>query len=228
MKQTLLISLIFIFSSTFGQVDNYDLLTKNIESSNIHFVTKYRESKKFPNGEKKFRLEFNQKRQLVTIEEFEYPMGPVNPIVMRQEIKYNEAGKKVAIHIIAPGGRQAVDTLIYSDKGDLIKKQRIANGEVVRTWDYNNKKKDDGKKEFDSNGKLIKITKSDGDFTTYSYDSNGNMTQELQFQEGEEHTKYTFEYDDKGQLTKLKTYLLYIGDGTKPPLIYYFEYDEFE
>jgi YD repeat-containing protein len=228
MKKILLLLSVFTFNISFGQVDNYDILSKNIESSNIHSITKFRESKKFPNGEKKFKLEFNQQGQLISIEEYEYPMGPDNPMVMKQEIDYNGEGVKVATHINAPGGSTAVDTLIYNDNGDLTQKQRIVNGQVVRTWDYTNKKKDENKKEFDDNGKLLKLIEPNGDYTTYEYDSNGNLTKELQFQEGKEHTKYTFEYDKDNILTKIKTYLLYIGDGTTAPLNYYFDYKKNE
>lgn len=229
MKQILLLLSIFVFSSSFGQVDNYDLLTKNIESSNIKTITKFRNSKKFPNGEKKFKLEFNKEGQLVAIEEYEYPMGPDNPIVMRQEIKYDEEGKKVATHIKAPGGSTAIDTLIYDEQANLIKKQRIANGQVVRTWDYSDKKEGNGEQqEFDDDGNLIKLKESDGDYTTYKYDSNGNLTLELEYQDGEEHTKHTFKYDKNGRLTNMETYLLYLGDGTNDPLTYYFEYEEFK
>lgn len=229
MKQILLILSVFLFGSSFGQVDNYDLLTKDIESSNIKTITKFRESKKFPNGEKKFKLEFNKEGQLVSIEEYDYPMGPDNPIVMRQEIKYNQEGKKIATHIKAPGGSTAIDTLIYDSQNNLIEKQRIANGQVVRTWNYSDKKEDDDEqKEFDDNGNLIKITESDDNYTTYEYDSDGNLTQEIEYQDGEEHTKYTFQYDKNGRLTSMETYLLYIGDGTKEPLTYYVEYEEFE
>jgi len=155
-------------------------------------------------------------------------MGPENPMIMGQEIQYNGQGLKVATHINAPGGSTAVDTLIYNKNGDLTQKQRIVKGQVVRTWDYTNKKKDENKKEFDDNGKLLKLTESNGDYTTYEYDSNGNLIKELQFQEGKEHTKYTFEYDKDNLLTKMKTYLLYIGDGTTAPLSYYFNYKKNE
>jgi YD repeat-containing protein len=229
MKQMLLILSVFVFSSSFGQVDNYDLLTNNIETSNIKTITKFRESKKFPNGEKKFKLEFNKEGQLVSIEEYDYPMGPDNPIVMRQEIKYDQEGKKVATHIKAPGGSTAVDTLIYDNQDNLVEKQRIANGQVVRTWNYSDTKEDDEEqKEFDDDGNLIKITESADNYTTYNYNSNGNLTQELEFQDGEEHTKYTFTYDKNGLLTNMETYLLYIRDGTNAPLNYYFEYEEFK
>jgi len=229
MKQIIFILSIFIFSSTFGQVENYDLLTKNIKSSNIMTITKYRKSNKFPNGEKKFKLEFNKERQLILIEEYEYPMGPENPIVMRQEIKYDKEGKKVAILIKAPGGNTAIDTLIYNDNDDLIKKQRIAGGQVVKTWDYSNPKKDNEKqKEFNENGHLVKLSESIDNYITYKYDSNGNLTQELEFQEGKEHTKYSYRYDKNGRLMVIETYLLYIGDGTNEPLSYYFEYEEFK
>ena len=228
MKKILFLLSVFAFNISFGQVDHYDILSKNIESSNIQSITKFRESKKFPNGEKKFKLEFNQQGQLISIEEYEYPMGPDNPMVMRQEINYNGEGVKVATHINAPGGSTAVDTLIYNDNGDLTQKQRIVNGQVVRTWDYTSKKKDENKKEFDDNGKLLKLIEPNGDYTTYEYDSNGNLTKELQFQEGKEHTKYTFEYDKDNLLSKMKTYLLYIGDGTTAPLSYYFDYKKNE
>ena len=228
MKHIFLIFSIFIFNLSYSQVENFDLLTKNIKSTNIKFITKYRESKKFPNGEKKFKLEFNKQGQLLSIEEFEFPMGPDNPIVMRQEIKYSKTGKKIATHIKAPDGSVAVDTLIYNDKGDLIQKQRIANGKLVRTWDYTNKKKVEDRKEFDNKGNLIKLTVSEGNYTIYEYDSIGNLTQELQFQDDKHHTKHTYQYNKNGRLIKLNTYLLYIGDGTNKPLIYYFEYEEYE
>ncbi|PIQ16098.1 MAG: hypothetical protein COW67_04820 [Flavobacteriales bacterium CG18_big_fil_WC_8_21_14_2_50_32_9] len=203
-------------------------MTKNIKSTNIKFITKYRESKKFPNGEKKFKLEFNKQGQLLSIEEFEFPMGLDNPIVMRQEIKYSKTGKKIATLIKAPDGSVAVDTLIYNDKGDLIQKKRIANGKLVRTWDYTNKKKVEDRKEFDNKGNLIKLTVSEGNYTIYEYDSIGNLTQELQFKDDKHHTKHTYQYNKNGRLIKLNTYLLYIGDGTNKPLIYYFEYEEYE
>ncbi len=229
MKQILLILSVFVFSSSFGQVDNYDLLTKNIESSNIKTITKFRESKKFPNGEKKFKLEFNKEGQLVSIEEYDYPMGPDNPIVMRQEINYDQEGKKVATYIKAPGGSTAIDTLIYDSQNNLIEKQRIANGQVVRTWNHSDKQEDDDEqKEFDDDDNLIKLTESDNSYTTYKYDSNGNLTQELKYKDGEEHTKHTFKYDKNGRLTDMETYLPYIGDGTNDPLTYYFEYEEFK
>lgn len=75
MKQILLILSVLVFSSSFGQVDNYDLLTKNIESSNIKSITKFRNFEKFPNGERKFKLEFNEEGQLVAVEEYEHPMN---------------------------------------------------------------------------------------------------------------------------------------------------------
>lgn len=228
MKQVLLILSVFVFNSSFGQVDNYDLLTKNIKSSNIKAISKFRRSKKFPNGEKKFKLEFNKEGQLVSIEEYSYPVGPDNPIVMRQEIKYDQEGKKVATHIKAPGGSTATDTLIYDSQNNLVKKQRITNGVVIRTWDYSDKKEvNDEQKEFDENDNLLKITKSNGDYTTYKYDSNGNLTQELEYQDGKEHTKYTFKYDKNDRLIEMETYPIYIGDGTNDPLTYYFEYEEF-
>ena len=228
MRKILFLLSVFAFNVSFGQVDNYDILSKNIESSNIQSITKFRESKKFPNGEKKFKLEFNQQGQLISIEEYEYPMGPDNPMVMKQEINYNGKGMKVATHINAPGGSIAVDTLIYNVNDDLTQKQRIVNGQVARTWDYTNKKKDENKKEIDDNGKLLKLIEPNGDYTTYEYDSNGNLTKELHFQEGKEHTKYTFEYDNDNLLSKMKTYLLYIGDGTTAPLSYYFDYKKNE
>jgi YD repeat-containing protein len=228
MKHIFLILSIFVFNLSYSQVDNFDLLTKNIKETNIKFITKYRESKKFPNGEKKIKLEFNKQGQLLSIEEFEFPMGPDNPIIMRQEIKYDKTGKKIATHIIAPDGSMAVDTLIYNDKGDLIQKQRIANGKLVRTWDYTNKQKVEDKKEFDNKGNLIKLTKSEGNCTIYEYDTTGNLTQEVQFQDGKEYTKNTYQYDKNGRLIKLNIYLLYIGDGTNEPLTYYFEYEVFE
>lgn len=229
MKQFLLILSIFIFNSSFGQVDNYDLLTKNIMSSNVKTITKYQNSKKFPNGEKEFKLEFNKEGQLVSLEEYEYPMGPENPIVMKQEIKYDEDGRKVLTHIRASGGSTSFDTLIYDDQNVLIKKQRIANGQVVRTMDYSNKiENNDEQKVLDDKGNLVKLTDSDGDYTTYEYDSNRNLSQEIEFQDGEEHTKYIFKYNNNGRLTNMETYLLYIGDGTKATLTYYFEYEEFK
>jgi YD repeat-containing protein len=186
------------------------------------------DSTKFPNGEKKFKLEFNKQGQLLSIEEFEFPMGPDNPIVMREEIKYDKTGKKIATHIKAPDGSMSVDTLLYNDKGDLIQKQRIVNGKLVKTWDYTNKKKVEEKKEFDNKGNLIQLTESEGNYILYEYDPTGNMKQEQQFQDGKEHTEHTYEYDKKGRLIKINTTLLYIGDGTSKPLIYYFEYEEFE
>ena len=153
-------------------------------------------------------------------------MSPDNPIVMRQEILYDVKGRKIATHIKAPDGSIAVDTLIYNYKSELIEKRRVVNGQVVRTWDYSNKKKDDkNEKEFDDNGKLVKLIETDEKYITYSYDSNNNVIQELQFQEGKEHAKYTFEYDKNNRLTSMKTYLIYIGDGTDEPLTYYFEYE---
>ncbi len=227
MRHIFLILSIFVFNLGYSQVDNFDLLTKNIKSSNIKFITKYRESKKFPNGEKKFKIEFNNQCQLLSIDEFEYHMGPDNPIVMRQELKYDKTGKKISTYLKSPDGSLAIDTFIYSNKGDLIQKLRIANGKLVRTWDYNNKKKVEYKKEFDSNGNLIKLTESDRNYTTYQYDSAGNMTLEQQFEDGKEHTKHTYQYNKNGRLIKLNTYLLYIGDGTNKPLTYYFEYEEY-
>ena len=228
MKHIFLIIFIFNFNFGYGQVDNYDLLTKNIESTNIKSITKYRESKKFPNGEKIFKLEFNKQGKLMTIEEFDYQMGPDNPITMRQEIKYNETGNKVAIYAKAPDGSTAIDTLIYNDKGEYIQKQRIVNGKIVKTWDYTNKRKVDAIKEFDVKGNLVKLIESEGNYTTFKYDSTGNLIQELQFQDGKEHTKNIFQYNKNSRLIKMNTYLLYIGEGTNEPLTYYFEYEIYE
>lgn len=229
MKQILLILSFFIISTSYGQVDNYDLLTKNMESSNIKSITKLHESRHFPNGEKIFKLEFNKQQQLMAIVEYQYLTGPDNPIVLRQEIRYDETGKKAAIFYKAPDGNTATDTLLYNDQNDLIKKLRIVNGKVVRSWDYSGKKEiDDAKKEFDDKGKLVKMTKANGDYTTYTYDLNDNLTQELRFQDAKEHEKYTFQYNKNSRLTNMETYLLYIGDGTKDPLKYYFEYEYFD
>lgn len=226
MKQISLIISFFIFNLSYGQVDNYDLLTKNIEFSNIKSITKYIESKKFPNGQKEFKLEFNNQGKLLSIDEFEYPTGPENPMVMRQLLKYDQTGKKIANYIKAPEGSIAIDTFIYNNKGDLIKQQRIINGEIVRTWDYTNKKKVEVKKEFDNKQNLIKLTKFEGNYILYQYDSTGNMTQEIQFQEGKEYQKYTYQYDKNERLIKLNVYLLYAATGlTGEPLTYYFEYE---
>jgi YD repeat-containing protein len=90
---------------------------------------------------------------------------------------------KVATHINAPVASTAVDTLKYNDNGNLTQKQRIVNGQIVRTWNYTNKKKDENKNEFDDNSKLLKSTETSGDYTIYEYDSNGNLIKELQFRE---------------------------------------------
>lgn len=228
MKIIFLTLSVLIFHTAIGQVENFDLLVKNIESSNIRTITKFFKSKRLPNGEKKYQLEFDKEGRLISIEEYEYFMG-TEPIVMRQEIKYNEKGKEVAYHIKAPDGSTATDTLIYNDLDSLIKKQRIVKGQVVRTWNYSDKQgKNDEFKEFDKNGNLIKLTESNGDFTTYEYNSNENLTQKIKFQEGKENTKYVYKYNNKGRLTISETYLLYIGNGTNSPLTYYFEYEEFE
>lgn len=227
-KHFLIILSIFVSSSSFAQVDNYDLLTKNIESSNIKTITKFHKSKKYPNGKKEFKLEFNKEGRLVSIEEYEFPIGPDNPIVMRQEIHYNHEGKKVATHIKSPDGSTAIDTLIYDEQARLIKKQRISNGQIVKTWDYSDKKENSvQQKEFDNDGKLIKLKDSNEDYIIYQYDSNGNLTQEIEYREGKEHTKHTFKYDANNRLTNIETYLLYIGAGTNDPLTYYFEYEVF-
>mgnify|MGYP000097232702 CR=1 FL=1 len=229
MKQALIVISIFIFNLSFGQVENYDLLTKNIELLNVKSITKIRKSRKFPDGEKKFKLEFNRRGQLVSIEEYEHPMGPDSPMVMRQEIRYNEEGRKVSIHIEAPGGSTAIDTLFYDSQNIMIKKQRIVKGKVVRTWNYsNNTEESDAQKEFDRKDHLVKLVGSNGDSTIYNYYADGNLSQELEFKEGEEHTKCTFQYDKDGRLTSMETYLLYIGDGTGNPLVYYFEYEEYK
>ncbi len=228
MRQILLILSILIFNTGFGQVDNFDILTKNIESSNVKSITKYRESKKFPNGQKKFKIEFNKNKKLVAIEEYKFPMGPDNPIVMRQDIRYDSIGRKCATYMKAPDGSIAIDTLIYNANGECINKQRFVNGKIVKTWDYSEKKKKNENKVSDDNGLLLTHIKSDSDSTTYKYDTNGNLIQELQFEDGKEHTKYTFQYDNNGRLINMETYLLYIGDGTNDPLKYYFEYEEFQ
>jgi YD repeat-containing protein len=228
MKQNFLILSIFVFKLSYCQVDNFDLLTKNIDGTNIKSITKYLEWKGYPNGEKRFKLEFNKQGQLLSIEQYEYPMGPDNPGVMRQEIEYDKTGKKIATLIIAPDGSIAVDTLIFNDKGDLIQRQRIVNGETVKTWDYPTKQKVEDTKEFDNRGNLIKSTESDESYTIYEYDKTGNLTKETQFQDGKEHTRNTYQYDKNGRLIELKVYLLYINDGANAPLTYYFEYEYFE
>ena len=229
MKKILLVLLLLIFNRGFGQVDNYDILTKNIESSNIKTITKYFESKKYPNGQKEFKIEFNKKGQLISIDEYRYPMGPDNPIIMRQEIKYDSIGRKSKIYIHAPDGSIAIDTFIYNEKGELLSKQRLVNKEIVKTWNYSsNKKIDKEQKEYDNKGNLIKLIKANGDSTVFEYDLLGNLIYETRFQDGKPHTKYTFEYNRKNQLINMKTYLLYIGDGKKEPIKYYFEYEELE
>lgn len=227
MKQILFILSICVFSPSFGQVDNYDLLTKDVESSNIKSITKFEKSKRFPNGEKKFKLEFNKEGKLVLIEEYNYPMEPDNPFVMRQEINYDQEGRKVSTHIKAPDGSTAIDTFIYNNQNKLSEKQRLVNKQVVRAWSCLDVKEDDEQKEFDDDGNLIKLIESDSNYTTYKYDSNGNLTQELNYQDREEHTKYTFKYDKSGQLTGMETYLLYLGGETNVLLEYYFEYERF-
>jgi len=229
MKYILLISSLFIFKISSSQVENFDILTKHIHISKIKSITRFSESKGFPNGEKEFNHFFDKEGKLISTEEFDYPMGPGNPIVMRQEIKYNSESKKTATYIKAPDGSIAIDTLFYGNNGDLIKKQRLVNNQIVRTWDYSNKKKEESlDQKFDNKGRLVKSTKSDGTFTTYKYDRFGNLTQELRFQAGKEYEKYLFEYDKENLLTKMQVYLLYIRDVAKDPLRYYFEYEFFE
>jgi antitoxin component YwqK of YwqJK toxin-antitoxin module len=228
MKQIFLIISIFIFNLSYAQVENYDLLTKNIESLNIKSITRYKESKEFPKGEKEFKLEFNKQGQLLSIDEFIYPTGPDKPVSMRQEFKYDLTGKKIAALIKSPDGSIAVDTFIYNDKACLIQKRRIINDKLVRTWDYTNQKKTEVKNEFDVKGNLVKSTESEGNYSIFQYDSMGRMTQELQFRDGKEHTKHIYLYDKNGRLIKSYTYLLYIGGGENKPISYYFEFEEFE
>ncbi len=228
MKHIFLIFLIFVVNLGFSQVDNIDLLTNNIKSKNIKSITKYSESKEFINGEIEFKLEFNKEGKLLTIEEYKYPMGPDNPIIMKQEIKYNEKGNIIAYYIKSPDGRNAIDTLIYNDKDEYIQKQRIINGEIVKIWENPNNKNGDEKKEFDSKGNIVKLIESEVNYTIYKYDSSKNLIQEKQFVDGKENTKNIFQYDKKGRLISMKVYLLYIRGGKRVPLVFFFRYEEYE
>lgn len=225
MQKIILLFSIIIYAPCFAQVENYELLTKHIQSSNIRTITKFVNVGSFK--EKIFKIEFNKNEQLVTIEDYRYIQDTIHILVMRQEIKYDKNNNKNAVYIKAPDGSSVVDTFIYDKKNTLIGKRRVLNGNVVKSWDYfGTKTEEEIKKEFDQKGNLIKLIEGESNYINYTYDDSGNLIKEIQTKDGKENKMMTYQYDKENQLNSINVYLLYIANDKKP-IKYSFEYEYF-
>jgi YD repeat-containing protein len=205
MKQTLILLSLLIAQAGYSQMDLYAFFSERIDASDVKTITLYQESEDSPEGTKTTEIQYNEQGQLVTIEEYQHVPTTSQPIVLRQEFKYDEEGRHVAgyIQVVNLKKAPAVDTLIYNDRGEVVKRQMLVEGEVRKTEDYPNRQII---KTYNAVGKIVKLTHQNGESTTYGYNSKGQCTEEISFHDGEETVKHLFEYNADGQLSRITTY----------------------
>lgn len=114
---------------------------------------------------------------------------------------YDEKGNRIKMEVAINGSKHATFAYTYNSYGDLIKEDIIYyawNGHTVNEYTYN------------SSGKVNKCITTDNygtETTTYTYDSNGNLIEEI----GKYSTK-TYRYNSNGQLTKVTVDIGYSED----------------
>ena len=222
-KQILVLLSFFVCQSGFSQMEPYEFFTENFDASNVKTLSKFKFSEKFPDGVKICEIQFNELGQLVTIEDYQNPIGSDKPIVFLREMKYDDKGKLAVTYSQVIGLDKGVvaDTLIYNDQDELVMKQTFLNGEAFHTINYPDSLT---KKEFDSHGNLVKFVYENGDYTTYHYNADGKRTEELAFRDGEEVLKHLFQYHKDGRLNDMTTYF-YLNEPTAKKTTYTFAYE---
>ncbi|MCZ4409074.1 hypothetical protein O3Q51_09655 [Cryomorphaceae bacterium 1068] len=223
MKHLILLFSFCLTLSSFAQEAPYDFFSKTAEGSNVKTITQFQHSEESSEKVKTSELKLNEEGQLVSVEDYQYPVGSDKPIILRQEMKYDQEGRRVATYVEVVNLGTFIDSMIYNDQNELIKKQIIEDGEVLQTLDYSEKLE---KKEFDENGNLVKFTNKNRDYTTYTYNSDDQLTEEFHFKDGKELMKHSYRYDEKGFLASMET-LLYNEKATKDLFTYSFAYEEF-
>lgn len=226
MKPICTLLAILIINCGFGQVDNYDLLAKNIPSSGIKSITKYERMNFHNRIEKKFMIEFDTNGKLMLAEKYAYdfPFDDQCYLQKKSEFVYSSAGNNVAMHETIPGISLTIDTLIYNERNELIEKRRIVNGIVRQTWDYSAKMEDDiDERVYDARGNLIKEIYNYENYTTFAYDSKNNLIEWVIIRDDKILSMEIYEYDSNNRLIAMdKCYKSKIEAAL--PMRYYFEY----
>ncbi len=142
-----------------------------------------------------------------------YPNGEIT------EKAYNKLSQVVQVKEIEPDGSTRRTTKYnYNDAGHIINKYSIGVG-------ANSSHQVDEYYEYDKNGRMVKLRDSEGNSTTYTYDSAGNMLKENKLEsetvynynlmnqlisKSEKNQRTDYTYDKRGNLTEEKS-----NDSTK-------------
>ena len=118
---------------------------------------------------------------------------------------YDEQGRLIE-QVYKPDDMRIWDTYTweYNEYGDVIKRTIQTTFGFLDPPDNTDTVVDVYVKEYDANGRLIKITYEDGSYTAYEYDENGNEIKYTSYYKANDFVTFYFTYDENGNMTEYR------------------------
>lgn len=222
MRYLVFILILLTSKLSYSQLEEFHLFNELARNSGAKTILEFSINRNTQKRTKEFILEYDSSGTLNLLEEYECP-APGVLLVMKQEPRYNIDNQMSAVYVTAPNGFSMKDSLFYDYDGNLYKKERYVNNELIRTWNYRVNSIDRSEDRFNEQGKPLRKNLKNGHFIINEYDKEGNLIIITEYDEADKpYIKTSYIYKSKNILSEKNVLLLYL-DRTQP-LKYIYEY----